>query len=157
MSEQFTHPLTTFQITPTSLCLAMSTSSTQSMWHSSKGSHYSLCVGRQTRLSCRQHSAVPLHPCAEQFSGLDPWFSAEHNKSPESHNLEQLVTYSPVLAPSCGAWKPWKVTQPACMFMTSCTSVCLSAQRKIIMRLNLTIPCIPKDILALLNKELYCT
>lgn len=133
----------------------------QIRWCSSKASHYNSCVGRQTRLSCRQHSALPLHPCTKgdlKLSRLDWWFSAEHNKGPESHNVEQLVTYSPVLTPSCGAWKPWKVTQSVCMFMISCTSVCLSAQRKIIMCLNLTIPCIPKDILpALLNKELYCT
>lgn len=158
MSEQFTHPQTTSQITTTPLCLAMSTSSTKIMQCSSRASHYNSCVGRQTRLSCRQHSAVPLHPCTQEFSGLDWWFSAEHNKDPESHNVEQLVTYSPVLATSCGAWKPWKATQSVCMSMTPLASVCLGAQRKIIMCLNLTIPCIPKDILpALLNKELYCT
>lgn len=152
------NPLTTSQITTTSPCLVMNTSRAWIMQRSSKASHCNSCVGRQTRLSCRQHSALPLHPCTQEFSGLDWWFLAEHNKSPESHNVEQLVNYSPVLTPSCGAWKPWKVTQSVRMFTTSFASVCLSAQRKIIMCLNLTIPCIPKDILpALLNKESYCT
>lgn len=62
--------------------------------------------------------------------------------------------------PSCGAWKPLcKVTYSVCTVMTSSPSACPSARRKIIiMRLNLTMSCIPKNILpVLLNKELYCT
>lgn len=77
----------------------------------------------------------------------------------EPCNAKRLVTYSPALTPSCRAWKPlWNVTYTVCMVMTSSPSVCLSAQRKIIMRINLTISCIPKGFLpALLNKELHCT
>lgn len=104
---------------------------------------------------------MQLLPSAPAWRGLPAGFKlkAEHNKGLEPHNVEQLVTYSPVLTPSCGAQKSlWKVTSSVCTVMTSLPSVCPSAQRKIIMRLNLTISCIPKNILpALLNKEFYCT
>lgn len=78
----------------------------------------------------------------------------------EPHNAEQFVTYSPAPTPSCRAWKPlWKVTYSVCTVMTLSPSICLSAQKKIIiMLIHLTISCTPEDFLpALLNKELYCT
>lgn len=101
MSQQFTQSTDNF---PNYYNLSMSGHE-----HQQGTDHAMLLQGIPLQLLCGKadqalrQTTLGSSPPSQEFSGLDWWFSAEHNKGPESHNVEQLVTYLPVLTPSCGA------------------------------------------------------